>query len=150
MSEVTTARTPMLEYVNRLEQESRLYPQVHCPVWNHFAPGLYARQMFIPKGTVLTGAVHKTEHLCIVSGVINVTTDEEVIRIEGAQRIFVSKPGSRRAGFSIEDTWWTTVHATTETDLEKLVLELTESTADQLCGGSENLQLLQLLNTQTE
>lgn len=131
----------MLERVNRLESELNKLPPRDCPVWNHFAPGLYARQMFIPAGTVLTGAVHKTEHLCIISGDIDVTTDEGMKHIRSLQTIIVSKPGAKRAGFTREDTFWTTVHATEERDLEKLVEELVEATTPQLLGGSENVQL---------
>lgn len=131
----------MIDYVNRLEAEINLLSQVECPVWHHFAPGLYARRMFIPKGTVLTGAVHKTEHLCVVSGVINVTTDDGVKMIAHQQEIIVSKPGTKRAGFALEDTYWTTIHATLETDLDKLVEELVEATTQQLLGGAENEQL---------
>lgn len=137
-----TPAKDMIEYVNRLEQEINKLPQATVPVWHHFAPGMYARQMLIPKGTVLTGAVHKTEHLCIVSGVIDVTNDTGVIRIADQQYIFVSKPGVKRAGVALEDTYFTTVHATDETDLDKLVIELTESTSQQLLGGSENVQLM--------
>lgn len=132
----------MIDYVNRLEAEINLMSQVECPVWHHFAPGLYARRMFIPKGTVLTGAVHKTEHLCIVSGVINVTTDEGVKLIAHQQEIICSKPGTKRAGFAAEDTYWTTIHATYETDLDKLVEELVEATTQELLGGDENEQLI--------
>lgn len=132
----------MVEYVNRLESEISRLPQASCPVWHHFAPGLYARQMFIPAGTVLTGAVHKTEHLCIVSGDIDVTTDDGVRRITAQQLVIKSAPGAKRAGFTHADTFWTTVHATDETDLDKLVIELTESTNQQLLGGDENRQLL--------
>lgn len=130
----------MIDYVNRLEAEINLMDQVACPVWHHFAPGLYARRMFIRKGVVLTGAVHKTEHLCIVSGVINVTTDDGVKMIAHQQEIITSKPGTKRAGFALEDTYWTTIHATEETDLNKLVEELVEATTQQLIGGSENVQ----------
>ncbi|HDR8950751.1 TPA: SET domain-containing protein-lysine N-methyltransferase [Burkholderia vietnamiensis] len=132
----------MLDYVNRLEAEVSKLPQAACPVWHHFAPGLYARQMFIPAGTVLTGAVHKTEHLCLVSGDIEVTTDEGVRRITALQLVIKSAPGAKRAGFARRDTFWTTVHATDETDLDKLAMELTESTNQQLLGGCENAQLL--------
>ncbi|MBM6427850.1 hypothetical protein JQC70_22100 [Burkholderia contaminans] len=132
----------MLDYVNRLEAEVSKLPQAACPVWHHFAPGLYARQMFIPAGTVLTGAVHKTEHLCIVSGDIDVTTDDGVRRITAQQLVIKSAPGAKRAGFTHADTFWTTVHATDETDLDMLVVELTESTNQQLLGGDENRQLL--------
>lgn len=127
--------------VERLETALESFPQVECPVWHHFAPGLYARKMLIPKGTVLTGAVHKTEHLCIVSGDIEVTTDEGVKRITDAHHILTSKPGAKRAGYAHEDTYWTTVHATDETDLDRLVEELTESTSRELLGGPDNKQL---------
>lgn len=129
-------------HVQRLEEAISKMPQVECPVWHHFAPGLYARKMLIRKGTVLTGAVHKTEHLCIISGDIEVTTDEGVKRITDAHAILSSKPGAKRAGYAHEDTYWTTVHATEETDLDKLVEELTESTNQELLGGSENKQLI--------
>lgn len=129
-------------HVLRLEESISKMPQVECPVWHHFAPGLYARKMLIRKGTVLTGAVHKTEHLCIISGDIEVTTDDGVKRITDAHAIINSKPGAKRAGYAHEDTVWTTVHATSETDLDKLVEELTESTKQELLGGSMNKQLI--------
>lgn len=132
----------IIDRVNLLEQELTKCPQRECPVWHHFAPGLYARQMFIPAGTVLTGAVHKTEHLCIVSGDIDVTTDDGMLHIRDLQRIILSKPGTKRAGFTRENTLWTTVHVTDETDLDKLVEELVEATSQQLLGGPENRQFL--------
>ncbi len=116
--------------------------QVDCPVRNYFVPGMYAREMTIPAGAVLTGAVHKTEHLSTVSaGRILVLTDDGPVVIT-APYTFVSKPGAKRAGLALETTVWTTYHATTTTDLDALVSELTESTAAELLGGSENKQLL--------
>ena len=87
---------------------------------HHFAPGVYARELFIPKGSILTGKIHKTEHLNIVSqGVIAVATEEGQKLIK-APCTFVSKPGTKRAGYALEDTTWTTIHVTEETDLEKI------------------------------
>ena len=40
---------------------------------------------------------------------------------------FVAEPGTRRVGFAIEDTTWTTIHATTETDLAQLERDLIEA-----------------------
>jgi hypothetical protein len=128
--------------VLELESVVEKLPQVDCPVWHHFAPGLYARCMLIPKDTVLTGAVHRTEHLCIVSGDISVTTDDGVKRITHPHFILASKPGAKRAGYTHDDTYWTTVHATTETDLDKLAEELTESTNSELLGGPNNRQAI--------
>jgi hypothetical protein len=139
MNQVTNR---MLDKVNRLEQENSRLPQVSVPLWHYFAPGLYARQMLIRAGITLTGAVHKSEHICIVSGNLNVTDDQEVRNIQALQEIFVSLPGTKRAMYAIDDTYFTTVHATTETDLEKLVSELTHSTAQELIGGADNVQLI--------
>ena len=135
-------RANLREQVIKLEWAIQQMPQVECAIWHFFAPGLYARQMLILKGTVLTGVVHKTEHICIVSGDIDVTTDHGVRRIKDQQRIIVSQPGMKRAGFAREDTCWTTVHATNERDLDKLVEELTESTNAELLGGAKNVQAL--------
>jgi hypothetical protein len=133
---------PMREKVYALEAELQKHPQVDCPVVNHFAPGIYAREMTIPAGVVLTGAVHKTEHLNIVSkGRISVSTDDGMKEV-AAPYAFVSKPGTKRVGFAIEETVWTTIHATHETDLDKLVIELTESTNQELLGGDDNAQLI--------
>lgn len=130
------------EMVFNLEDEIKQLPQVDCPVTHHFAPGVYAREMLIPKGVTLTGAIHKTEHLSIVSkGRILVTTDEGVKEIS-APYTFISKPGAKRAGYAIEETVWTTIHATDETDLDKLCELLTESKADELLGQPNNKQVL--------
>lgn len=135
------AMTPR-QKVQALEDEIAKYPQVDCPVKHYFVPGMYAREITIPAGVVLTGAVHRTEHLSTISaGRIAVETGEGVMEIS-APYTFVSKPGAKRAGFALETTVWTTYHATGTTDLDALCEELTESTAAELMGGSRNKQLL--------
>lgn len=132
------------EKVEALENAiARNFPPAECPVRHYFVPGMYAREMTIPAGVLLTGAVHKTEHLSTISaGCIAVETEDgpKLIR---APFTFVSKPGAKRAGYALETTVWTTYHATSTTDLDALVEELTESTAAELLGGSKNKQLLQ-------
>lgn len=91
---------------------------------HHFAPGVYCREVVIPKGTTLTGKIHKTEHLNVISkGDITVWTEDGMKRIK-APAMIVSKPGIKRVGFAHEDTVWTTIHPTHETDLEKLEAQL--------------------------
>lgn len=132
----------MRNKVNQLEQMVEQLPQIDCPVRNIFAPNIYAREMTIPAGVVLTGAVHKTCHLSILSkGQVRVVSDEGVIEL-AAPATLISQPGAKRAIFALSEAVWTTIHATTETDLDKLVKELTESTADELLGGAKNKQLL--------
>jgi len=130
------------ELVDRLESEVESMPQADCPVRNIFAPGIYAREMTIPAGVVATGAVHKTEHLTIISAGRLIITSGDDVKEVSAPHIFVSKPGAKRAVYAIEDTVLTTIHPTDETDIDKLVELLTESKSCELLGGSENRQLL--------
>lgn len=128
----------------KVEQAERLIetlPQVDCPITHHFAPGVYMREMFIPAGVMLTGAVHKTEHLTVlVKGrllLVNGSGGTEVV----APATLLSPAGIKRAGYAVEDSVVMTIHATNETDPDKLVSELTESTASELLGGAGNRQL---------
>ena len=90
------------------------------PVIHWFCNGLYARELFIPAGTVLTGKIHKTEHLVIVSmGVVTVATEFETKLIE-APHTMITIPGTKRALFVHEDVIWTNIHATNERDVTKI------------------------------
>jgi hypothetical protein len=139
MSEVATT---MRERVVRLESIVGQAPQVDCPIRNHFAPGLYAREMTIPADVIATGAVHKTEHLSILSaGHCFLTTDDGVQELR-APFTCVSKAGAKRAIYAITECVFTTIHPTDETDLDKLCEQLTDTTTAELIGGPKNRQLL--------
>jgi hypothetical protein len=97
--------------------------QSECPVKHHFSPGLYIREMTIPEGTVLTGKVHKTEHLCIMCGDLELASDGLKARMIGFH-VLESKVGAKRLGLAHKETIFTTIHATNETDIEKLEKEL--------------------------
>ena len=100
--------------VTRLEAHLKsLPPDVHvdCPVVNYFAPGVYAREITIPAGVLATGKIHLTACLNIIS--------------KGRMIVactFISPAGTKRAGMALEDTVWTTIHPTEETDVD-LILE---------------------------
>ncbi|WP_116324661.1 hypothetical protein [Cupriavidus taiwanensis] len=128
--------------VRRLESAVNEQPQVDCPVRHHFAPGLYAREIFIPAGTVLVGAVHKTENLAVLSaGRLQLVTDDGVVEISAPHTLTV-RPGQKNAALALEDAVWTNFFPTDETDPDKLVEILSESKACELLGGSENAQLI--------
>lgn len=98
---------------------------------HRFAKGLYAREIFIPKGTLLTGKIHKQEHLNIVAkGDISVLTEAGPQRVQAPCTI-VSQPGTKRVGYAHEDTVWITVHATDVTDVEKIDSELVVDTYEE-------------------
>lgn len=122
------APAPIVEMrakVNAIEALMRNAPQAEIPVTHHFANagtkrGVYAREIFIPKGTVLTGKIHKYEQINIMSrGEMSVLTEEGVKRVRAPFTV-VSPAGTKRIAYAHEDTVWTTIHATDETDLEKI------------------------------
>lgn len=96
-------------------------PEVDCPLQHVFAPGAYARTIFIPAGTVIVGKIHKHAHLNILSqGVALVVTETEGDRQLTGPLTMVSPPGTKRAVHALTDVVWTTIHLTNETDLEKI------------------------------
>jgi hypothetical protein len=133
---------PMREKVLRLEERVNELPQADCPVRHYFAPGMYAREITIPKGAVLIGAVHKTENLAVLSaGKLQLVTDSGTVEISAPHTLTV-KPGQKNAALALEDAVWTNFFPTDETDPEKLVEILTESKATELLGGPDNKQLI--------
>ncbi len=112
---ITTAQIQHLERTIRDELETFELETIHT-----YGPGFYCRTIVIPKGTVLTGKIHATEHIFLVTkGDLTVVTEEGSARV-GAGYQKVCKPGLKRAGFAHEDTWCTNIHITPETDLVKL------------------------------
>jgi len=108
---------------------------------HNFAPGLYSRELHIPAGTFLTGRTHKTEHLNVLEmGDITVWTEEGMKRISAPFK-YVSKPGTKRIGYTHTDTVWTTYHVTQETDLDKIEAEVVEPTEDVLLRASQVNQI---------
>ena len=109
-----------------LNSDNRIIPEVI----HHFSPGIYAREMRIPKGTLLTGKIHKTEHLCILNGDIEIASQDGKGRFTG-YLTFLSKPGVKRIGYAHEDTVFTTIHAIEGTDISALEAALVVDTFEQ-------------------
>lgn len=128
-----TITTSLPSKFDELEAAIASLPAVEPKVIHHFAPGVYAREMRILPGTMLTGKIHRTEHLNIVQGDITVFNEQDGSgrRITG-YGCFVSKAGTRRAGFAHGVTSWITVHPTNETDLEKIEAEVIEPNENPL------------------
>lgn len=132
MSEFLTAPSPALIVDEHMQRralihavESRLLtmPQCDIPVRHYFSDGLYAREITIPAGALVTGAIHTTEHLNIVSkGEISVVTEQGTKRLS-APCTFVSPPGTKKVGFIHSETVWTTIHGNAGNEKDPEVLE---------------------------
>lgn len=113
------------EKIEAMEAVMLEHEQVAIPVEHRFVNGMYAREILIPKGTMLTGRVHKFGYVDIMlSGDITVATPDGTKRLTGIN-IMEGYPGRKRAGYAHEDTRWITVHRTEETDADKMMDVLT-------------------------
>ena len=99
----------------------------YAPIDENYGCGSYARQMFIPKGTLIIGKIHRHQHLnFIMQGKVSVSTEFGPKYFE-APCIFVSEVGLKRAVVAEEDTIWVTVHLTKhlgEENLDKMEEEV--------------------------
>lgn len=109
--------------------------QVEMPVIHRQTPGLYSREIHIPANTMLTSAVHKTEHQFVISkGRIAVISENEGRVVYEAPCHGITLPGTRRVLHAETDTIWTTFHATEETDIETICNSLAEEPSNPLLG----------------
>ena len=103
-----------------LEDMMAEMPQIDIPVRHFFSPGVYAREISVPKGAVITGKIHKFSQLNILSkGVMAVMTEDGIKRVEAPFTI-VSPPGTKRIAYAYDDCVWTTIHGTDKIDLDKI------------------------------
>lgn len=117
--------------IRRLELALKELPQLEVTLKHHFCQGVYAREGFIPKGACFVGRVHKQSQINIISkGDISVLTERGLIRMT-APCTLVSPPGAQRAAYAHEDTVWTTILGTDETDPDTIFNTLTVATFEQ-------------------
>jgi hypothetical protein len=111
---------PFRRAVEAAEQIILSVPQVELPTKHYFSNGIYAREATLPADTMLTGCIHKKEHLSIIVGDITISDE-----FNGPQRLtghltFWSPAGMKRIIYAHADTIFTTIHPTTETDIDTL------------------------------
>lgn len=107
----------------------------HTRLEHGFIPGAYARQLWRPANTFIVGKIHK--HACfnfLMSGRLFVWCESGAREIV-APSFWVST-GGRRVTFAVEDSLLITVHASAETDLDKLEDELIAKDYDDLLPDS--------------
>lgn len=124
--------------VNAIHHLCTQLPPADCRLTHRFTPGMYAREFFMPAGTLVVSARHKTEHpFVVLSGRAAVWTEEGGVTILTAGHVGITKPGTLRVLYIHEDCRWITFHATTETDpavIEREVVEHHALTPVGECG----------------
>ena len=135
------SKSEMMASICRLEEEMKARPDIQIEIEprHYFAPGLYLREITIPMGVCLTGKIHKTEHLCILSkGRVSVWTDEGMKTLE-ASSVVHSLPGIKRVLYAHEESVWINCHFNPEniSDLEKIESHYVAETLQELLEFKE-------------
>lgn len=113
-----------------------------CPLKHTFVDGAYVREIFMPKGTLLTSKIHKICHpYFVMKGDCSVLTDEGIIRIKAPYH-GITQPGTKRILYMHEDTIWLTVHVTKHKDLEKIEEEIIAKSFDEILPTHEEIKKL--------
>ena len=95
-----------------------------CPLKHTFVDGAYVREIFMPAGMFFVTKIHKKTHpYFVLKGKVAVLIDNKTEIIEAPFQ-GITQAGTQRIIYTHEDTIWITVHATNETDLEKIEKEI--------------------------
>ncbi len=96
-------------------------------VKHHFSEGLYARELFIPAGVCLVGALHKTTHLyMVVKGKCKVSSQFGNLEIE-APFMGETIPQTKRVIYAETDCVWIGFHPTNLTDVDEIGRQILEA-----------------------
>ena len=94
--------------------------EIDLGVVHNFSDGLYAKQMFIPKGYTVGQHEHKFSHLSILAkGKVIVKTDDFEKEYTAPSCLEI-KQGINHAIVALEDSVWFCIHATDETNIDKI------------------------------
>ena len=131
------------EKVMELEGALRQLPEQLDPddyTYHHFAYGIYLRELFMPKGAVVVGKIHKTKHLTIIaSGTVRITTDQGVKEFTGPW-VFVSEAGAKKAILAITDATLMNPHPTDETDIDVIEKQFIAPSFEELECNTKELE----------
>tara|TARA_R110000851_G_scaffold29319_3_gene80819 strand:- start:148 stop:564 length:417 start_codon:yes stop_codon:yes gene_type:complete len=132
MDDIGKTQQQAREDILKLESAVAELPQADqtMRLIHHFAPGLYARELFMAAGDTLIGKIHKHAHLNILlEGTVVVDTEFGRQHMTGPH-IWVSVPYTKRAIYNQTDTRWITFHPTTLTDLDEIEAEVVAESYD--------------------
>lgn len=118
----TLAQFPTRSQVDALERAILAQPQVAMPVEHSFCNGLYARTMFIPAGTVATGAIHRDESFFVVRSGVLVVPSPEGDRVLPVGHMCVTQAGDKRAVVAVTDVVVTTFHPNQDNETDPQAL----------------------------
>ena len=96
------------------------------PTKHYFSSGICIREMEMPKGSLLVGHKHKTDHITmLIKGSMQIRIGEES-KIIHAPYTFEALAGSRKIGLAYTDCVVSNIFPTDSTDIEEIEREFTD------------------------
>ena len=122
---------------NSKEETDKLNPVKHS-----FADGCYIREIFNPAGELLVTKIHKKEHpFFLMQGEMSILTEDGIKHLKAPYH-GITKPGTKRIIYTHTDCIFITVHATKETDVEKIEEQVIAKDFQDPLITKEDLKLL--------
>jgi hypothetical protein len=110
------------------------------PLTHTFADGLYIREIFMPKGQIISTGIHKKKHpYFVLKGEISVLTQDGITKIKAPYH-GITDPGTKRIIFIHEDSVWITVHATDKDNVEETLGDIVAKDFDDPEISIENMK----------
>lgn len=115
------------------------FPEVEMPLNHYFVGDLYAREIFMPAGSLVVGQIHLHDTISIISqGEALIFSSATGVKRVKAPMTFLSGAGTRRVLLILSDMVFSTVHITKERDPHKLREELAVGSVNELLTRLEN------------
>ena len=93
------------------------------PLKHTFVPGVYCREINVPRGMLVVTKIHKTERIVfLLKGDVSIMSEHGIARVQ-APYYMVSPVGTKRVVYTHEDTVWVNIHANPENSLDLKELE---------------------------
>jgi|TARA_R100000081_G_C4736819_1_gene126587 hypothetical protein len=95
------------------------------PTTHHFKNGLYTREIFMPKGSLVVSFIHKQNHPSFfMSGEMSILLDTGDIKRIKAPMVVQTEVGTQRVAYIHEDTTWVCVYKTEKENVEDAMKEV--------------------------
>lgn len=109
------------EYQTWLESNNMAHlPSVDLGTKHHFGAGVYAKEMRLPKGATALSHRHAYDHLSVLAQGVAVVNVDGTATLYTAPTCITIKAGLNHEIVAIEPVVWFCIHATEETDKDKI------------------------------
>jgi len=122
------------EFIHSVEEYLSQFPQTEIPINHYYSKNVYAREMIVPAGVILTGEIHKFENMNILlEGEVSVLSLDGYSRLK-APNVYTAQPGSKRLFKTHTEVKWLTVLGTDMKDPELIRSNFTVKNYNEIEG----------------